>query len=288
MAEPARAAGVNVQRVCAQAGMSRQNYYAGRRVRERAQVAAAEVAAAEVVALVQAERAVPPRIGGRKLWRVLGPALAAAGVTLGRDRFFAVLRAGDLLLAPRRSAAPCTTHSSHCLPVFKNEIRALELAGPNEVWVSDVTYVRTREGFVYLSLITDKWSRKIVGHCAAADLTVAGTLRALEGALAELPAGTRPIHHSDRGSQYCCHEYVARLAASGLGISMTEVDHCAENALAERVNGILKGEYALDGEFADRGQAGAVIATAVRLYNTRRLHTALGYRVPAVVHAGEG
>ena len=112
-----------------------------------------------------------------------------------------------------------------------------------------------------------------------------GCLRALEKALRDLPAGARPIHHSDRGSQYCCHRYVDRLQERGLGISMTELDHCAENALAERMNGILKSEYGLGGAFRTKADAHLAVDQAVHLYNTRRPHTALKFRVPAEVHS---
>jgi putative transposase len=277
---PRRVFGVNVRSVCLRAGMSRQNYYARRQQRRRA-----HVDGELIEQWVRAERQVQPRIGGRKLHRVLEREMAQAGIKLGRDRFFRLLGERHLLLEPRRAAYPCTTHSAHYLPVFSNRIKHQELSGPNEVWVSDVTYLRSLEGFVFLALITDKWSRKVVGHHCADTLQADGCLQALDLALSDLPSQARPIHHSDRGSQYCCHEYVNRLSERQLGISMTETDHCAENALAERLNGILKSEYALDREFQTREQARRAVDQAVHLYNTRRLHTALGYRVPAVVHA---
>lgn len=262
--------------------MSRQNYYARRQERQRARVDGDLVEQ-----LVKRERQVQPRIGGRKLHRVLAKELAEAHIQLGRDRFFRVLGERKLLLEPRRAAYPCTTDSGHYLPVFSNRIKEQLLSGPNQVWVSDVTYLRSLEGFLFLALITDKWSRKVVGHYCADTLKAEGCLRALEKALESLPSQAKPIHHSDRGSQYCCHEYVNRLSQRQLGISMTETDHCAENALAERVNGILKSEYALDQQFQSREQARRATDQAVHLYNTRRLHTALNYRVPQAVHADE-
>jgi putative transposase len=259
--------------------MSRQNYYARRRERQRA-----GVDEELIEQLVLRERQVQPRIGGRKLHVVLGQELAAVDIKLGRDRFFKVLRQRKLLLERRAAAYPCTTNSDHYLPIFGNRIKELELSGPNQVWVSDVTYLRSAEGFVYLSLITDKWSRKVVGYHCHDTLEAEGSLKALAMALAGLPSPAKPIHHSDRGSQYCCHDYVNRLRAHNLGISMTETNHCAENALAERMNGILKGEYALDQEFQTRQQVRRTVAQAVHIYDTRRLHTALGYRTPESVH----
>jgi transposase InsO family protein len=171
------------------------------------------------------------------------------------------------------------------LPVFKNLIQGREASRPNEVWVGDVTYLRTDEGFMYLSLLTDKVSRHIVGHHCGDSLEVTGCLAALDMALQQLPEGARPIHHSDRGSQYCCHEYVNRSVEGGLTLSMTETDHCAENALAERMNGILKGEYGLDQRFKTKVLAKQAATQAIHLYGTRRPHTALGHQFPAVVHA---
>jgi len=210
--------------------------------------------------------------------------LRAAGVKIGRDRFFEVLAQRDLLLEPQPAEYPCTTQSRHNLPVFTNRIKGLQLTGANQVWVSDITYLRTAEGFVYLALITDKYSRKIVGHHGGDTLETEGCLQALEVALAILPAGARPIHHSDCGSQYCSHRYVNRLAELHLGVSMTETDHCAENALAERVNGILKQEYGLGATFQTKADALRAAAQAIRLYNTRRPHSALKYQVPDQVH----
>ena len=161
----------------------------------------------------------------------------------------------------------------------------MELSGPNQVWVCDITYIRTLDDFAYLSLITDSFSRKIVGHHLAKTLTAQDALRALDMALKGLPKGAKSIHHSDRGCQYCSHEYVERLTGNGLKISMTEQDHCAENAMAERVNGILKQEYFLKNEFRSVAQARVAVDEAVRLYNTRRPHRSLKLQTPEQVHS---
>jgi len=271
---------VNVAAVCRKVGMTRANYYARRRRRQRRQVDG-DLA----VALVSAERKLQPRLGTRKLRVLIRAQLLAAGVKLGRDRLFEVLRAVGLLIEPLASEYPRTTDSYHCLPVFTNQVKDRTLNKPNEVWVSDLTYLRTEEGFLYLALVTDKYSRKIVGYHCGDTLEAVGCIGALEMALAALPAGARPTHHSDRGSQYCCHEYVNALVARGLGISMTEQDHCAENALAERMNGILKSEYGLGRRTKAKEQARRAVDQAVSLYNTRRPHTALQYRFPEAVHS---
>jgi transposase InsO family protein len=258
--------------------MSRQNYYKSRKSRGRRKVDEHLVRD-----LVNAERAVQPRLGGLKLHCILRLELEAAGLSIGRDRFFEVLRNQGLLLKPL-PRAPRTTQSQHSLPVFRNLVKEQEVTGSNQVWVSDITYIRTRQEFAYLSLITDQYSRKIVGYHLAATLEARDTLKALEKALLELPDRVHPIHHSDRGSQYCSHEYVNRLESQGFSISMTETNHCAENSLAERVNGILKQEYYLKHEFQTLKQARKGVDEAVYLYNTRRPHRSLQLRTPDQVH----
>lgn len=260
--------------------MSRQNYYARHQHRRRRTVDGEFVAG-----LVRRERQQQARLGTRKLYHLLKPELKRAGVRIGRDRMFEELRKRDLLLEPVPAAYPQTTQSYHNLPVFRNVVKDLEVTAPNQVWVSDITYLRTRESFVYLALITDKYSRKIVGWNAGDSLETVGCLRALERAMVDLPEGSAPIHHSDQGSQYCCHEYVNCLQESGLQISMTEADHCAENALAERINGILKQEYGLGMELPSKEIAYRAVLQGIELYNTRRPHGALNYRTPAQVHA---
>jgi transposase InsO family protein len=259
--------------------MTRQNYYARHKVRQRRAVDGELIAE-----LVRRERQLQPRLGTRKLYHLLKPDLKRAGVRMGRDRMFEELKKRDLLLPPIPAPYPHTTQSYHNLPVFGNRIKDKELEGPNEVWVSDLSYLRTLEGFLYMALITDKYSRKIVGWHVGDTLEAMGCVRALDRALAELPEGSRPIHHSDQGSQYCCHEYVNRLQARGLSISMTEVNHCAENALAERMNGILKQEYGLGVEFVTKATAHQAVQQGIKLYNTRRPHNSLGKRTPAQVH----
>jgi putative transposase len=267
-----------VTTLCERAGMTPQNFYKRREVRRRK-----EVDEGLIKRLVEAERAAQPRLGGLKLHSMLREQLAAEDVSLGRDLFFEVLRNQALLLEPLPKA-PRTTNSAHSLPVFTNLVKDLKVTGPNQVWVSDITYIRTREDFAYLSLITDKYSRKVVGYHLAQTLEAQDTLKALKMALAHLPEGSHPIHHSDRGSQYCSHEYVKELLDHGLAVSMTEENHCAENALAERMNGILKQEYFLNYEFRTVSQAQKAVDEAVHLYNTRRPHRSLQLRTPEQVH----
>jgi len=258
--------------------MSRQNYYKTRTARARR-----AVDDGLVVELVEQERRRQPRLGVRKLHYKLREDFEEAGVAIGRDRMFEILRDRGLLVKPLPKA-PRTTNSRHSLPVFRNLIAGIETTGPNQVWVSDLTYIRTSVGFEYLSLLMDLHSRKIVGFHCGDDLSTAGCLKALDQALADLPAGSKLIHHSDRGCQYCSHDYVQRLRDHGGSVSMTEENHCAENANAERLNGILKQEYALGAEFRTRAQARAAAREAVALYNNDRPHLSLLMQTPAEVH----
>jgi transposase InsO family protein len=218
----------SVSALATKLGMTRQNFYKGRCARQRA-----EVDACLVEQLVQRERALQPRLGGRKLFKILAPVLEKEGIKLGRDRFFDILREKGLLVSPLPKS-PGTTRFEPSLPVFRNLVSGLELSGPNQAWAADITYIRTAEGFLYLSLITDMWSRKIVGFHVGDSLETEGALSALAMALASLGRGEKPVHHSDRGCQYASHLYVGKLREAGLQISMTEELHCYENATAER------------------------------------------------------
>ena len=260
--------------------MTPQNYYARRSARCR-QAVDLEL----VLALVRAERKLQSRLGVRKLYHLIGPELQAAGVKLGRDRLFAELAKKGMLVERKRSEWPKTTHFDANLPVFKNLIRRYKATEPNQVWVADITYIRTQQCFLYLSLVTDQWSRKIVGYYLGATLETTNSLKALQMALSSLKGTERPIHHSDRGCQFASHAYVKRVQAAGLRMSMTEKNHSAENALAERVNGILKQEYWLDATFENPRAARKATHGGIHLYNHRRPHTSLGMATPQEMHS---
>lgn len=265
---------MTISGLCRISGLSRQGYYAGRKERCRKAVEGERVLDA-----VRCERAIQPRIGTRKLQVVL----RREGLTVGRDRLFELLGENDLLV-PRKKKAVRTTWYDESLPVYRNQLYELEPTQPNHLWVSDITYVATDEGFVYLALVSDKISRRIVGWNLGETNEASEAIKALQMAIGKLPPDRFPIHHSDRGSQYCCHEYVAVLNARSLPISMTEENHCYENAQAERVNGILKDEFNLDRIFRTKAQARRAVAEAITTYNTRRPHLSLHMRTPDQVH----
>lgn len=273
-----RRKGVTVASLCKTLRRSRQAYYKGRGARRRRQIDEEAV-----VKLVKRERAVQPRLGVRKLLVRLREEMGSMGVLIGRDRMFELLRSQGLLIVRRRGSVR-TTDSRHRFGTYPNRYRDLRLSAPHQAWVSDLTYVRTDEGFMYLFLIQDAYSRRIVGHGVQETLEARGSVAALDMALGQLPADARVVHHSDRGVQYCCGAYVRRLEARGIVISMTEEDHCYENAQAERLNGILKQEYGLGATLRTKAQMRAAVEEAVWLYNTRRPHVSLGYRTPEEVH----
>lgn len=228
---------------------------------------------------VRAERTTQPRVGTRKLQAHL----AASGLVVGRDRLFRWLReAGALVKRKRRGTH--TTYSRHGYAVAPNRLKDTPLTGPGQAVVSDITYLRlARDGFAYLFLTTDVYSRRIVGWHLSRDLSHQSALRALHHTCETLGTTEGVLHHSDRGSQYCCHEFLQALAASRLLPSMTDANHCYQNALAERVNGILKDEFDLDQAYPTFIEAHQAVARAIHTYNHRRLHGSLRLQTPADV-----
>lgn len=269
--------GLSISAVCGKLGVTRQGYYQHlRRAKARWQ------AEQQVLEWIRTERAKNPRLGTRKLYHKLKEKLQAGGIKMGRDALFELLRRHGLLVASRRSRSPRT--SDGAATWWKNILRETAIDAPNQGWVADISYLYTIDGFCYMALISDVYSRKIIGWDVSASLELEGALRALNLALAGLPKGASPIHHSDRGSQYRSKAYTTRLLACGCSISMTENDHCAENAQAERINGILKGEYYLDVVFTNIHQATKAVHTAIHLYNNERPHLSLHYQLPEQVH----
>jgi len=232
--------------------------------------------------MVRKERKEQPRVGGRKLHEALQPSFKAADLKIGRDYLFDILRENKMLI--RRKQATCrTTYSYHRFYKYNNLVKDMEITRPNQVWVSDITYIRTISGFCYLALITDMHSRKIVGYDISDSLELAGCLRALKKALKAARPASGLVHHSDRGIQYCSSQYVDELKKHGILISMTEENHCYENAIAERVNGILKDEFYLDQCFYSLHHACDAVENAIEIYNSKRLHLSLGYKTPNMV-----
>jgi len=269
---------MSVATICGWLGLSRQAYYQHQQ-RQQRQVQQAEA----IVAQVRALRHRHPRMGCRKVLHRLRPWLAQHGYQLGRDRLFELLRARDMLIGPKRRRRPRTTWAGHWR--CENLLAEATVTGPDQAYVSDITYIETEHGFAYLTLITDAYSRLIVGHAVSDSLASAGSLQALEQALGQRPRGLGPfIHHSDRGVQFTDQRFRERVRQAGGRSSMGAKGDCYDNALAERMNGTVKLEYGLDGCFRDLDQVRRAVAESVWLYNHERPHLALHYRTPAHVH----
>lgn len=227
------------------------------------------------------------RLGTRKLLEVMEEFLASNNFSIGRDAMFNLLAHYGLLVTKRKRGGCVTTMSRHRFKKYPNIIKGFIPTGPNQLWVSDITYIRIKGGHAYLSLITDAYSRKIVGFCLHKDLSATGPLRALKMALRDNPDTTGLIHHSDRGIQYCCQAYVKLLEDNQIKISMTENGDPLENAIAERVNGILKGEL-LEEKFSGFEMAKQQVAIACGTYNHLRPHASIDYLMPAEAHLSSG
>jgi putative transposase len=244
---------------------------------------ASQDAGEEAVALVQSIRRQMPRIGTRKLYYLLHQQFEERHLKVGRDKLFTLLRNKGLLVARRRRYTR-TTDSRHWMRKYDNRVKDLTLERPEQVFVSDITYISTERGYNYLSLVTDACSKKIMGHALREDLSPKGCLQALEMALENRTSNAPLIHHSDRGLQYCSKDYIELLRAHNVEISMTENGDPYENAIAERVNGILKEEFYLSETFACHSEAAKHIDQSIQIYNTRRPHLTCQMMTPEVAH----
>lgn len=272
---------MSVVRVCQLLGISRQAWYQ-QCARERQR----ETRAQRLLEAVQRERALQPCIGTRKLQWLL----QQSGWVVGRDRLFTLLREHRLLVSPKR-AYHKTTHSHHRFRKHPNRLKPGEHQvipqRPEHVWVADITYLPVCQGEAYLSLVTDAYSRKIVGHCVHDNMKTESVIGAYQQALKQRHSEDELIHHSDRGIQYCSAQYQELHHQHGVHCSMTDGYDCYQNALAERVNGILKQEFLLR-KPRDIAEAKVMVAESIRIYNERRPHLSLEYKTPDEVHRAFG
>ncbi|WP_429182727.1 IS3 family transposase [Aeromonas rivipollensis] len=273
---------LTIVRACLFLGISRRAYYKRNRVADLR-----HTQGLQVVRYVRKVRLRQPRVGTRKLHYLL-QGQDDAGLKVGRDRLFQILAEHRLLVPPRR-AYHKTTHSFHRFYRHPNLLKAgpeqVTPVAPEQVWVADITYLPARSGPLYLSLVTDAYSRKIVGHHVHEGMHAESVAMAFKKALKQRRGGGELIHHSDRGVQYCSGLYQSLHARYGVKCSMTDGYDCYQNALAERVNGILKGELLLQSP-QDLAQAREMVREAVDIYNLERPHHGLKYRTPDAVHRG--
>jgi transposase InsO family protein len=210
------------------------------------------------------------------------------GIKMGRDKFYSLLRTNDLLVKPHRRRIK-TTDSKHGYRKYPNIIKGYEASGPEQIWASDITFVATETGFVYVSLVTDQYSKKIMGYQVHPTLEAEGSLEALRMALKNRRhRETRLIHHSDRGKQYSCEEYIKLLERNGIQISMSAPGNPYENAVAERVNGIVKTEFYLNSYFRNIEQVIKIVKETVSVYNKERPHASCDYLTPEQAHQRQG
>lgn len=266
-------------RLCRLFGLSRQAYY-----KHSWGVLDRNKTDEIILKLVRKIRETHPRIGTRKLHQMLQPLLVEHEIKIGRDGLFNLL-ANNHLLIRRRKRKVYTTQSQHWLRKYPNLIKGIRIRRVNQLWVSDITYVRKRNGFLYLSLITDAYSRKVVGYHIAESLQAANTLEALKMAIR---LNNKPlynlIHHSDRGIQYCSYDYTNLLKTHHIRVSMTESGDPLENALAERMNGIIKNEYLFNKNIRNVNHASVLLTQAVDAYNNERPHSSIKMQTPNKLH----
>jgi len=223
-------------------------------------------------------------MGAKKLLIYLKPKLESMNISIGRDAFIELLYHSFMLVKRLRNKRK-TTFSNHWMRKYPNLIRNFTPSFPNQLWVSDITYIETKRGFVYLSLVTDAYSRKIVGWDVSARLHSDSAFNALKMALGSLPKGHKDLmHHSDRGTQYCSANYVKLLDQHKVRISMTETGDPLENAIAERVNGILKTEWLSKEKPDNLSEAKDLFTKIIDLYNNQRPHQSISYFTPSFVH----
>lgn len=256
-------------------GVDRQVYY--RNLKRRAK---RKQNAKQIVGWVEELRMTHPKMGGKKLYFLLKNRLLE--LKIGRDKFFDILRANHLLITPKRSYHK-TTNSYHRFKKHKNLIKDYQCEKPNNVWVSDITYLGNRENPAYLSLITDAYSKKIIGYDVSDSLATESCLKALKMAIRKV-GDKGLIHHSDRGLQYCSDDYQQLLKRHKIRCSMTQESDPYENAIAERVNGILKQEYEIDKFNVDLKTRRILVKQAVKKYNELRPHLSNHYLTPEQMH----
>jgi putative transposase len=260
-------------------GYSRAAYYKAVRVIEMK-----EIKSEMIFQMVLEWKRLMKNIGGKKLYDHLKHEIEKLdGPRIGRDKFFNILRERGLLVKKKRKYAK-TTNSYHRFHTYKNIVKNTELTGPDQAVASDITYLRTEKCFLYLSLQTDLYSRKITGWDLSISLSVEGSIRALGMTIKQSRNPNGMIHHSDRGIQYCCKAYIEKLRKYKMQISMTEENHCYENAVAERINGILKQEFDLDSTFRNYKEAYKAVKQAIFIYNNYRKHWSLDLSTPMQIH----
>jgi transposase InsO family protein len=270
---------VGLDRICRLFGITRQAFYKYLRATEK--VLIKNHIAHQMVLKIKKEH---PRMGTRKIYHLIKPEFAQSNIKMGRDALFDLVAANNLQVT-KRKRRHITTNSNHVFKRYPNLIKGLEPDGPNQIWVSDITYIRSKKEFLYLFLITDMYSKKIMGYRLARSLDSSHAVNSLQDAIKNMcKPVTGLIHHSDRGIQYCSKDYIKLLDNHKIKISMTEKGDPLENPVAERVNGILKDEYLNQYHILTK----EILDKSIEKYNMSRPHLSIELLTPEVAHKGAG
>ncbi len=269
---------MSITSVSRQLGYSKQAYYKSK-TNQQSKKCYHTMAKQKVLAV----RKQLPRLGTRKLYHLLAGDFRKEHIAVGRDKLFSILRQEDLLIVKKKRYTK-TTDSKHWMHKYPNLIKGLQITNPEQVWVADITWLYLKDGYCYLHLITDAYSKKIMGYEVSLNLAATSTIKALEMALKSRKYTTALIHHSDRGLQYCSAGYTQLLEGNKIDISMTQDGSPYDNAIAERVNGILKDEFGLDDTFENIEQVKSEVKQSVDLYNKQRPHLSNSMLTPEQMH----
>ena len=269
---------MSITSVSRQLGYSKQAYYKSK-INQQKKNCYYAIAKQKVLAV----RSQLPRLGTRKLYYLLAEEFKREHIAVGRDKLFSILREEQLLVVKKKRFTK-TTDSNHWMHKYPNLIKGLQIVRPEQLWVADITWLYIKDGYCYLHLITDAYSRKIMGYELSLNLAAASTIKALKMALKATKYNTPLIHHSDRGLQYCSAGYIKLLNDNNIEVSMTQDGSPYDNAVAERVNGILKDEFGLDDEFENLEQARNEVIQSIDLYNRLRPHLSNNMLTPIEMH----
>ena len=265
---------ISVVECCRHLGISKQAYYKVRKSREEQ-----KEKEERIIKQVVNVRQEMPRIGTRKLHYIL-----KSGIGVGRDKLFEILRKEQMLITKRRKYVK-TTNSKHWMRTYTDSSKQVELNKPEQLWVSDITYLSSLQETIYLHLVSDAYSKQIMGHTVSRDLKAESTVKALQMALnRRLYPNRNLLHHSDRGLQYCSKLYVDELKRNNCQISMTQDGSPYDNAVAERINGILKDEFYCDEKFDSFEQVKKHVEQSIMIYNTKRPHLSCSMLTPKEMH----
>ncbi|MBX3042813.1 MAG: IS3 family transposase [Ignavibacteriae bacterium] len=264
----------SIESICKIASLSRQAYY-----KHNSKIELDTVNNHKVLSMALSKRIRNSKLSCKKIYSMIKESLKTENIKLGRDKFINLMGENGFHVK-RKRRNPNTTKSKHTLPTYTNKLKGIKINRADQVWVSDITFVRTSQGFMYLSLVTDLYSRKILGYNLSKSQKTSEVIKALQMSLKNSKRQSETIHHSDRGIQYLCSEYTKHLKSNNIETSTTKGGSPQENAVAERINGILKQEYGISDLRINIPQCRKLVKEAIELYNNERPHLSLNMKTP--------